>query len=166
VRDCTKDEYAWEIWSQLKSHINKPGDQPRLTDRMLVRWHVDDGITRRHGRLVTEQPLVIPVAGTRAARPRVGTAIDNLVLAGDYVDGEWEIGIMEAANYARRRAANAILDRAGSRESLARATGPYRPPELESVWAIDADRYRRGEPNLLDADLALDELRSILRAPQ
>jgi hypothetical protein len=162
VPDCTPDEYAREVWAQMKSHVNKPGEPPRLTDDMLVRWQVDDGIVRRRGKLVNEQPLVIPVVGTRGDRPDVATAIPNLLLAGDYVAGEWEIGHMEAACFAGRRAANAVLDRAGSHEEFAKTIGPYRPPEWEPLKRMDENRWRRGQRNVFDAEMSAEDFRALL----
>ncbi len=119
---------------------------------MLVSWSIDEGLTQRDGQLKLEDPFVLPTAGTAQHRPGVTTAIPNLVLAGDYLDGEWEVGTMEAACFNGRRAANAILERAGSPEQPAAAIPPFRPPEWEPFKEVDALRYARGEPNLFDID--------------
>jgi hypothetical protein len=80
------------------------------------------------------------------------TAIPNLILAGDYLDGAWQVANMQAANYSGRRAANAILEASGSHESPAATTPPYRAPELEPLLRADEDRYRQGLPNEFDVD--------------
>lgn len=152
ARECTLDEIACETWEQLKSHVNKSWEHPKLTDDMLVSWSIDEGLTQRDGQLKLEDPFVLPTAGTAQYRPGVTTAIPNLVLAGDYLDGEWEVGTMEAACFNGRRAANAILERAGSREQPAAAIPPFRPPEWEPLKEVDALRYAQGEPNLFDID--------------
>ena len=149
---CTLSEVAREVWEQLKSHANKSWERPKLTDEMLVSWSIDEGLTEHDGRLDLEDPFVLATAGTERYRPGVTTAIPNLMLAGDYLAGEWEVGTMEAACFNGRRAANAILERAGSAEPPAAATGPFRPPEWEPLKQIDVLRYARGEPNLFDVD--------------
>ena len=57
---------------------------------------------------------------------------------------------MESANETGRVAANVILDRAGSCETPTAVRSPYRPPEWEAAKKLDEDRWRRGEPNLLE----------------
>jgi uncharacterized protein with NAD-binding domain and iron-sulfur cluster len=168
ARDCTPDELACETWEQLKSHVNKSWEHPKLTDDMLVSWSIDEGLTWRCGQLELEDPFTLPTAGTAQHRPGVTTAIPNLVLAGDYLDGEWEVGTMEAACFNGRRAANAILERAGSREQPAAAIPPFRPPEWEPLKAVDALRYAQGEPNLFDIDGTLppDSRRLLDRLPR
>jgi hypothetical protein len=69
---------------------------------------------------------------------------------------------MEAASLEGRRAANAILMRAGSREPQAMTSAPYRPPEWEPLKQIDQDRYSHGQPNLFDTDMTQDQLNSLL----
>jgi uncharacterized protein with NAD-binding domain and iron-sulfur cluster len=154
ARECTPSQIASEIYEQLKRHVNDPGEPPRLTDEMLLSWHIDPGLKRRNGRYRNEDPIVIPTVGTDQYRPEVSTAIPNLVLAGDYPAGDWEVTTMDTASYNGRRAANAILERAGSPEQPAMAVPAYRPPEWEPFKRIDEDRYRRGLPNLFDVDLS------------
>jgi uncharacterized protein with NAD-binding domain and iron-sulfur cluster len=148
ARDCTHDEIASEVWEQLKRHLNHSG--PTLSDDMLLSSTIDPGLVRRPTGLRNEDPLILPSVGAWKLRPEVGTAIENLVLAGDYPRGRWEMANMEAANASGRLAANAILRRAGSGEPAARVFEPYRPPEWEPLKRIDAARYARRQPNLLD----------------
>jgi hypothetical protein len=69
---------------------------------------------------------------------------------------------MECANETARIAVNAVLERAGSKEAPVTVHPHFRPPELEPLKRIDEDRYRRGQPNLFDRDLALSELHALL----
>jgi uncharacterized protein with NAD-binding domain and iron-sulfur cluster len=162
ARDCTREEIAREVWEQIKQHVNNPGQAPQLTDEMLHSWDLDPGLKRRRGRMVSEDPLILPTAGTEKYRPAPTTALPNLVLCGDYLNGEWETTNMEAASYNARRAANAIIEAAGSRESAASVIGSYRPPEWEPLKRIDQDRYRRGQANVFDADLSSDQVKQLL----
>jgi len=51
---------------------------------------------------------------------------------------------MDTASYNGRRAANTILERAGSHEPPAMAVQSYRPPEWEAFKRIDEERYYGG----------------------
>jgi uncharacterized protein with NAD-binding domain and iron-sulfur cluster len=159
--DCTPEEVALDAWEQIKRHVNKPGAEV-LTDQMLLSWDIDRGMRLRNGHLVSEDPLVLPTVGTGKYKPGVTTGLPNLVLAGDYLDRPWEVANMEGASHNGRRAANAVLERAGSRETPAATVAPYRPPEWEPLKQIDEDRYRRGQPNVLDVDLNLDAVKQLL----
>jgi len=150
ARNCTPREIAREVWEQMKRHVNDSGES-RLTDDLLHSWYLDPGLVWRNGRLYSEDPLVLPSVGSRPDRPDVATAIPNLLLAGDYLEGEWQVANMEAANYNARRTANAILAKSGSHESPCETITPYRPPEWEAAKRLDEERYVRGQPNLLDA---------------
>ena len=109
------------------------------------------GLIQRHeGGFDFEDPLVLPTVGAWPDRPDTRTAIPNLVLAGDYVRGEWEMANMEIANESGRRAANAVLEHSGSTEAPAAVHGTYRPPEFQALKRIDEARWKRGQGNLLD----------------
>jgi hypothetical protein len=149
ARDCTPDEIAREVWEQIKRAVNDSGEA-RLTDDMLVSWHLDPGLSVRGGRLHNDDPLVLPTAGTWDARPDPVTQIPNLMLCGDYLKSDWEVGNMDTASYNARRAVNAILDRTGAHQPHAMTVETYRPPEWEPLKAIDEQRYRQGQSNLFD----------------
>ena len=119
----------------------------------------------RSGGFDNEDPLVLPTVGAWPNRPDAATAIPNLLLAGDYVRSEAEMANMEAANDSGRRAANAILDRAGSNASPCSLSHVYHPPEWEALKRIDEALYRAGQPNLFDADLTLDQSKTLLNQP-
>lgn len=152
ARECTPDEVVHEVWEQIKRAVNKPGGTPQLTDEMLLSWDIDPGMVLRDGHLVSGDPLILPTVGERRLRPGVETAIPNLLLAGDYLDGDWLVGTMEAANETAKRAANAILERSGSRQPPAPVIPHYRLPEWEPFRRVDEDRYRRREANLFDGE--------------
>jgi uncharacterized protein with NAD-binding domain and iron-sulfur cluster len=162
ARECSPDEVARDTWEQLKRSLNNPGETPLLTDDMLHSYDIDPGMLRRGGRLISQDPLVLPTAGTEHFRPGPATAIRNLTLCGDYLDGEWEVANMEAACFNGRRAANAILDRSRSREAMVAAIKPYRPREWEPLKRLDEDRWRDGQRNLFDTDLSPDAIKQLL----
>ena len=163
--DCTPEEIAREVWAQIKMHANKPGQSAQLTDDMLLGYQIDPGALVRNNRVIEQDPLVIATVGTEQYRPEVATAIPNLMLCGDYLAGSWEVANMEAASYSARRVANAILARTSSSEPPAKAIPTYRPPEWEPLKRIDEDRYKRGQPNLFDADLTTAQVTELLRQP-
>ena len=162
AKDCSPAEIAAEVWEQIKRHVNDPGQSPRLADDLIHSWDIDPGMLRRGNRLISRDPLSIPKVGLRQHRPDVAGAIPNLILAGDYLQSDWWVGTMESANDAGRRAANVVLERARSPHSPATVSRRYRPPEWEPLKRVDAERHKRGEPNLLDADLTIPQLRRLL----
>ena len=60
------------------------------------------------------EPILINRPGGLALRPSVTTQVENLFLAGDYVDTATNLACMEGANEAARLAVNAILEASGS----------------------------------------------------
>jgi hypothetical protein len=152
----------------MKCHVNDQGTD-ELTDDLLLSWHLDPGmIPRASGGFDFEDPLVLPTVGAWPHRPESGTAIPNLILAGDYVRGDWEMANMEIANESGRHAANVVLERSGSKETPAPVFGTYRPPEFEALKRIDEQRWRNGEPNLVDelgVSRALDTTGGLLTTP-
>jgi uncharacterized protein with NAD-binding domain and iron-sulfur cluster len=152
ARELSPDEVALDLWAQIKQHLNKPGRPPVLTDAMLHSWQIDPGMLVRNNRLVSEDPLIQPVAGTGPDRPNPHTAIGNLALCGDYLYSPWEVANMETACFNGRRAANVVLDAAASAQTRAKAFLPFRPPEWEPLKQIDAQRYAQAQPNLFDVD--------------
>ena len=156
--ECTPRQVVHEVWEQLKRSVNKPGKTPVLTDDLLISWDIDPGMIQRDGKLISDDPLVLPTVGTRPARPGAATAIPNLTLAGDYLSVDSLIATMEGANEAGRLAANAILERAGSRAAPVDVFPHFRPPEWDALKTLDDDRYSNGQPNLFDVDMTLDQL--------
>jgi uncharacterized protein with NAD-binding domain and iron-sulfur cluster len=149
ARELTPHQVASEVWEQMKRHLNDSGSA-ELTDDLLVSWHLDPGLTYTSRGFRNADPLTSPTAGSWSKRPAVTTAIPNLLLAGDYGSGHWFVGTMESANKAGRLAANAVLERAGSREPRAQVIGRYRPPEWESHKRVDEQRWANGQPNIYD----------------
>jgi len=164
ARECSPDEVAREVWEQMKRHV-ADRDSAGLTDDLLLGYQIDPGMLVRDGRLLSEDPLVLPTVGSRRNRPLPATAVPNLMLTGDYLEGDWEVANMESANYNSRRMVNASLERAGSSMPACKVTASYRPPEWEPFKRIDEQRYRSGQPNLFYADVpgGLDGIRASLR---
>jgi uncharacterized protein with NAD-binding domain and iron-sulfur cluster len=141
-------QIAHEVWEQMKRHLND-GEKTVLRDDVVARWVLDPGLVYRRGRPtpVNEDPLRISTPRTWSDRPGVTTALPNLLLAADYVNVQIDTATMEGANEAGRRAANAILAKAGSPAKPARVHDLYQPPEWEPVRAADAQAYAAGLPN-------------------
>ena len=152
ARDCTPEQIAVEVWEQMKAHLNDTG-RTVLTDDLVLRWFLDPGIVGSGTREVTnDEPLFIQNTGSWDDRPDAATAIPNLFLAADYVRTHINVTTMEGANEAARRAVNALLDQAGSNEAHAPRWNLYRPPEFEPWKRLDAQRWRRHQPNVFDTD--------------
>lgn len=148
--DCTADEIAAECWAQLKAGLNTAGDV-ELTDDMVLDWFLDPAVVFAPGRPATStEPLLINTAGSLANRPDAATSIPNLFLAADYVRCDVDLATMEGANESGRSAANAILDRVGSNAPRVSIGTLWEPPVWDTAKQVDAERYRAGQPNLLD----------------
>jgi uncharacterized protein with NAD-binding domain and iron-sulfur cluster len=93
---------------------------------------------------------MVNTIGSWTNRPQTRTKIPNLFLAGDYVQTNVDLATMEGANESGRAAVNALLEQSGSKAERVRMYKLYRPPEYEEAKRIDAQRYRAGQPNLLD----------------
>jgi len=149
--DCTPREIATEAWAQLKAGLNS-SSATVLSDDMIITWFLDPAIQypAGGGPAVSTEPLLINTAGSLDDRPHSTTSIPNLFLAADYVRTNVDLATMEGANQAGRQAANAILAAAGSRASPAMLGRLWQPSELDGVRQVDEQRYRSGQPNLLD----------------
>lgn len=159
--ECTGQEIVNEIWAQFKQHLNDVGDTP-LTDDLLLSSFLDPGLVRVQGKLTSEDPLVLPSLGSWVNRPEVGTRIPNLVLAGDYVRGDWQMANMEAANVSGRSAAKTVISRSGTSTSPVTIHARYRPPEWQVLKTLDATRLALQQPNLFDLDMTFEQLANLL----
>jgi 15-cis-phytoene desaturase len=163
---CTPDEIQQEIWAQLKAALNSPTDKV-LTDELLHSAHLDDDLDYSSGTLppVNKSRLLVHPPGSWATRPDPGTAIPNLVLAGDYIRTKTDLASMEGANEAARHAVNVILQRSGSTASTCQLW-PLTEPAMFTRWKqLDAALHAHGRPHLFelagirDAARAADTLR-------
>ncbi|MET9293222.1 FAD-dependent oxidoreductase [Streptomyces sp. NPDC003077] len=152
ARRCTREQVAREVWAQMKAALEDTG-RSYLPDGVLHSWHLDPAITETGtGELANDDPYTLNDAGSWDLRPDAATAVPNLFLAADWVRAYSNVDFtsMETANEAGRRAANAVLEAAGSGARPARLFPAYRPPEFEAAKALDAARYRLGLPHVLD----------------
>lgn len=145
ARECTREEIADEVWAQVKAHLNLEGDT--LTDDMLVDWFLDPAIVETSDGVENRSPLLINTVGSLRNRPPADVKIENLTLASDYVRTNSDLASMESANEAGRRAANAILERAGYRGRKARIWKLEEPAVFEPFKRQDRIRYRLGLPH-------------------
>ena len=161
AKQCTPDEVAQEIWGQLKAALNgtHPGEDI-LRDELLHSWHLDDDLDYSGGTPpVNRSRLLVHPPGSWALRPDPGTAIPNLVLAGDYVRTKTDVASMEGANEAARHAVNVILQRSGSAAGTV-PTWPLTEPDRFTPWKkLDEKLYQRGHRHIF-------ELMGIRRAAQ
>ena len=144
---CSNEEVCKEVWSQLKRSLNDAGID-LLEDANLLHAFLDPDIVRPNPTTAENlEPLLVNTAGSWNNRPEATTAIENLVLASDYVRTHTDLATMEGANEAARRAVNGILERSGSAQ-----------PRCE-VW-------RLSEPEIFAPARALDRVLFALRRPQ
>jgi uncharacterized protein with NAD-binding domain and iron-sulfur cluster len=67
--ECTPEQLIDEIWAQIEDHLNN-GNRMLLRRDLLHTYEIDPGMRLQDGRLVSEDPLVLPAAGERRHRPR------------------------------------------------------------------------------------------------
>jgi hypothetical protein len=117
AQDLDPDQIADEVWQELKLALNRDGNVV-LADANKAGYFLDtDIIDPNPGRphdTINLEPLFINEPNSWQDRPQAGTAIENLLLAADYVQTNADLACMDSANEAARRAVNAILDRTGS----------------------------------------------------
>jgi uncharacterized protein with NAD-binding domain and iron-sulfur cluster len=149
AKKCTREEIAAEVWAQIKQH-HTAGDQ--LSDGIVHSWFLDPGIAWVKGRRENrnDTPLLVNTVGTWEKRPRAQSKIPNLFLAGDYVQTDIDLATMEGGNESGRAAVAALLQAAGSTAEPPRMYKLYEAPEFAQLKAVDAQRYRDGQPNALD----------------
>ena len=149
AKRCTKAEIVQEVWAQIREHETAakllPEAAPRAFLDPAIRWHP------RRARNSNDEPLLVNTIGSWEKRPQARTQIPNLFLSGDYVQTNIDLATMEGANESGRAAVNALLEATGSKAEPARMYKLYRAPEFEAAKAADAELYRRGLPNALDA---------------
>jgi uncharacterized protein with NAD-binding domain and iron-sulfur cluster len=92
----------------------------------------------------------VNTVGSWYRRPSAGSAIPNLMLAGDYVQTDIDLATMEGANESGRAAVNALLERSGSKAEPVPMFKLYDPPEFEASKRTDAELYAAGLPNAFD----------------
>jgi 15-cis-phytoene desaturase len=149
---CTPDEVKQEIWGQLKAALNGTNPEDKvLTDDLLHSAHIDDDLDYSSGiPPINRSRLLIHPPGSWAIRPDPGTAIRNLVLAGDYIRTLTDLASMEGANEAARHAVNVILQRSGSAAGMV-TTWPLTEPERFDTWkALDAQFYAHGKSHVFE----------------
>jgi hypothetical protein len=133
----------------MKQELTGYGETP-LTDDLIVRWFLDPAITHTGGRASSSEPLLINTTGSLDDQPEAHTAIANLFLASDYVRNNISLATMEGANEAAREAVTALLARAGSNAPPPTIGTLWQPSELDAAFRLDEQRYKAGQPNLLD----------------
>jgi uncharacterized protein with NAD-binding domain and iron-sulfur cluster len=140
---CTKLEIAEEVWAQLKDHL----DHGELEDANRLSWFLDPDIEFPNPSAATNaEPLLINTAGSWEHRPDAVTAIENLVLASDYVRTFTDLATMEGANEAARRAVNGILDASRSRAPRCEVWPLREPAIFKPAQLLDRVRWRLRRP--------------------
>lgn len=152
ARDCTADEFAREAWTQIKAPLEDTG-RTYLPDDVLHSWFIDPGLSLpgpRRPRATNEDPLFLNSVGAWDNRPGVTTDTPNLLLAASYLQTNIDADTMEGANEAARKAVNALLTASGSSATPVPIHALYQAHEYDEAKRIDAQRYRAGQPHILD----------------
>jgi uncharacterized protein with NAD-binding domain and iron-sulfur cluster len=151
AKRCNHDEIRDEVWAQIKAHLEDTGESV-LPPGILHSWFLDPAISwsTTEGRNDNDEQLLVNTISSWERRPRAGTRVPNLFLAGDYVQTDIDLATMEGANESGRAAANALLEASGSSAAPAAMYRLYDPPEFDALKRVDATLFRAGQRNLLD----------------
>jgi uncharacterized protein with NAD-binding domain and iron-sulfur cluster len=154
ANNCSPDEIAMEVWSQLKAHLNR--GEVLVDDANLAGYYLDRDVRPcRKSSLSLDvdldlEPLLINTAGSWKYRPQAATGISNLFLASDYVQTHTDLACMEGANEAARRAVNAILDTSGVTAPKCSVWPLAEPTVFRSLREWDKRTYKAGYDGMLD----------------
>ena len=97
-----------------------------------------------------DEPLFIQDPGSWERRSTAVTGIDNLFLAGEWIQTDQNVTTMEGANEGGRSAANGVLQASGYSGEMAKIVKLFQAPWWVPIKAADKARYRKGLPNALD----------------
>jgi uncharacterized protein with NAD-binding domain and iron-sulfur cluster len=147
--ECTPAQIAHEVWAQMKQELSGYGETP-LTDDQIVTWFLDPALGFGSGSTTNSEPLLINTTGALDDQPEAHTALPNLFLAADYVRNNISLATMEGASESAREAVSTLLAQAGSSSEPPTIGTLWQPVELEAVRTLDEQRYKSGQPNLLD----------------
>ena len=149
AQNLNPDQIADEVWQELKQSLNRDG-QVLLRDEDKVGYFLDTDIVDpnpdRPHKDINLEPLFINAPGSWARRPQAGTAIENLLLASDYVQTNADLACMDSANEAARRAVNQILDRSGSTAPRCRIWDMDMPDLFAPFRLHDQQLWGEGQP--------------------
>lgn len=108
AKNCTKEELIEEINHQIKTFspaiINQAFQKTRIIDYLI-----DPFLSFNDKVITNKSPLFINTVGSWKNRPSPKTGIDNLFIAGDYIQTRTDVASMESANEAGKLATNHIL---------------------------------------------------------
>ncbi|MDX6738324.1 FAD-dependent oxidoreductase [Actinocorallia sp. A-T 12471] len=151
AKRCSPGEVVAECWAQMKAHLEDTGASV-LPDAILHSWFVDPAIVwnAATGGNTNDEPLTVNTIGSWRDRPEARTGVPNLFLAGDYLRTHTDLATMESANESARAAVAALLDAASSPSAPPPVWPLYQPPQLDALKRLDAARFARGLPHVLD----------------
>jgi uncharacterized protein with NAD-binding domain and iron-sulfur cluster len=153
---CSSREVCEEVWGQLKRSLNDAGIDV-LEDANLLHAFLDPDIVHPNPTSAENlEPLLVNTVGSWHHRPEATTAIENLVLASDYVRTHTDLATMEGANEAARRAVNGILDRAGSTQPRCQVWPLSQPEIFAPARALDRILFALHRPPELPVSLSDD----------
>lgn len=131
ARYCTPLEIRDEIWAELQRTHSRDGFN--LNPSMIQHFQLDPALKldpRTNWPIDNLEPLLVNEVGTWDLRPTARTKIENLFLAGDYIQTNADLATMESAEESARRAVNEVLG--------TQAVSIYEVHEYESLELIRA----------------------------
>lgn len=148
AKTCTETELIAFIYEQVQQSLIIGGVPvlPLNMSSLVVGYHIGSSIKILGSSATNLEPLLVNVVNSWGLMPKSWSTINNLFLAGDYIRTNTNLATMEAANESARRAANCIIDAAGT-------GGPYAKVWKLRSWKMlmpykwwDKKRYDKGLP--------------------
>jgi uncharacterized protein with NAD-binding domain and iron-sulfur cluster len=158
VDERSREGILERVFAQLLEAVDPA--QRRALERAVYAANLDHELTVDERGVTNAGRLLVHPPGSRALRPKASSGLSNLHFAADYVLTSMDLASMEGANEAGRRAARAVLERAGMDASKVRLFAYDEVDRLTPLRALDAVLYSQGVPHLVDlAERALDVVR-------
>lgn len=141
---CTRDEVAFEVWTQLRHGlVQLDGSCPLPLQH--PRYFIDPGMRFNPTPVSNDSRLFVNTVGSWQHRPEAATKMPNFFLASDYVRTNTNLATMESANEAARRAVNALIGAAGVNAPLCQVWPLPVPDTLAPYLLFDKTLWDQGK---------------------
>ncbi len=145
ARQCTPDEVALEVWTQMRASLT-PATGPNPLPEQHPAYFIDPGMVFDPTPVSNNSKLFVNEVHSWEHRPDAVTQIPNLFIASDYVRTNTNLATMEAANEAARRAVNGLLQAVGSTAAPCEVWPLPVPDLLQPFLLHDRIRFDLGLP--------------------
>jgi len=142
----TRQAIVEETWRQLTTEL--PG---KLDPGDLILGRLDANVEIENGKAKNKTPLLVHPPSSYRLRPHAETAIENLMLAADYVATHTDLASMEGANEAARAAVAAIGRAVTGDPAFPTGIRPLSDgPVLAAAQELDRRLFRAGHRHAME----------------